>query len=110
MKKKKIIISVVSLVVLLSALTAIFFYYHPTHYKYNDRFVIGNTADKITEKYGKFSQVQRSEDGELTCGIYMIWDNTPEMIMSYDNSLWYEIYFQDRIAVSIKLQEGRRGG
>lgn len=108
--KKKIIISVVSLAVLLSSLAAIFFYYHPTYYKYNDRFVIGNTADKITEKYGEFSQVRRSEDGELTCGIYMVRDNTPEMIMSYDNSLWYEIYFQDGIAVSITLQEGKRGG
>lgn len=110
MEKKKIIISVVSLVLLLSVLTAIFFYYHPTYYKYNDRFIIGNTADEIIERYGEFSQAQRSEDGELTCGIYMIRDNTPEMIMSYDNSLWYEIYFQDGIAVSIKLQEGRRGG
>ena len=109
-QKKKIIISVVCLVVLLSSLTAIFFYYHPTHYKYNDRFIIGNTADVIIERYGEFSQVQCSEDGELTCGIYMILDNTPETIMSYDNSLWYEIYFQDRIAVSIKLQEGRLGG
>ena len=108
--KKKVIISLVFLVILLSTLMLTFFYYHPTHYKYNDRFVIGNTADKITEKYGEFSQVRRSEDGELTCGIYMIRDNTPEMIMSYDNSLWYEIYFQDGIAVSITLQEGKRGG
>ena len=108
--KKKIIISVVCMAVLLSSLAAMFFYYHPTHYKYNDRFIIGYTADEIIERYGEFSQAQRSEDGELTCGIYMIRDNTPEMIMSYDNSLWYEIYFQDGIAVSIKLQEGRRGG
>ena len=58
--KKKIIISVVCLAVLLSSLAAIFFYYHPTHYKYNDRFIIGNTADEIIERYGEFSQAPRS--------------------------------------------------
>ena len=108
--KKKIIILVVCGILLSAILIANFFYYHPTHYKYNDHFIIGKTAEDIISRYGEFSQSQRSEDGELTCGIYMIRDNTPEMIMSYDNSLWYEIYFQDGIAVKIRLQEGRRGG
>ena len=108
--KKTIIISTICLVLLFATLATIFFYYHPTHYKYNDRFVIGNTEEDIIERYGEFTQTHRSEDGKLACGTYMIRDNTPEMIMSYDNSLWYEIYFQDGIAISVNLQEGRRGG
>ncbi len=108
--KRKIIISSVCFVILLAIIISVFFYYHPTHYKYNDRFIIGNTADKIIERYGEFSQIRYSETGELTCGIYMIHDNTPELIMSYDDSLWYEIYFIDGLAANVKLQEGRRGG
>ena len=41
---------------------------------------------------------------------YQIRDNTPEFIMSYDNSLWYEIYFQDGVAVKVALREGYIGG
>lgn len=39
----------------------------------------------------------------------MISDNTPELIMSCDNFLWYEIHFKDGIAVKIKLREGYIG-
>ena len=40
----------------------------------------------------------------------MIRDNTPELIMSYDNSLWYKIYFEDGKAVRVNLREGYIGG
>lgn len=39
----------------------------------------------------------------------MISDNTPELIMSSDNFLWYEIHFEDGIAVKIILREGYIG-
>ena len=84
----------------------IFRHYHPTHYKYNDRFVIGTTEKKIVEKYGQFSRVLRNEAGEILYGIYKIRDNTPELIMSYDNSLWYKIYFENGVAVRVELEEG----
>ena len=41
---------------------------------------------------------------------YKIRDNTPEWVMSYDDSLWYEIYFHDGIAEYVKLREGYLGG
>ena len=63
-----------------------------------------------TEKYGDFYVVRRNETGEMFCGVYQIQDNTPELIMSYDNSLWYEIYFEDGIAVEVRMQEGWYGG
>ena len=108
--KKKIMIILVSSVLIVVALFGVFKYYHPTHFSYNDRLIIGNTQEKIEEKYGEFYGTRKNSDGEITCGIYMIRDNTPELIMSYDNSLWYEIYFEDGIAVKVKLREGYIGG
>ena len=108
--KKKILISAICAVVILALSIGIFWYYHPTYYKYNDRFIIGNTDEKIIEKYGEFSVVYHNEENEITCGIYKIRDNTPELIMSYDDSLWYEIHFKNGIAVKVRLQEGWYGG
>ena len=107
---KKIIIILVSIVLIVVAFICIFKYYHPTHFLYNDRFIIGNTQEKIIEKYGEFNRSSTNNDGEITYGVYMIRDNTPEMIMSYDDSLWYEIYFKDGIAVKVVLREGNIGG
>ncbi len=108
--KKKILITSICAIIVLALSIGIFWYYHPTYYKYNDRFIIGNTAEEIIEEYGEFSVVRRNEVGDMFCGVYKIRDNTPELIMSYDNSLWYEIYFEDGIAVSVRLQEGWYGG
>ena len=108
--KKKIFISSICTVVVFVLLIGAFWYYHPTHPKFNDRFIIGNTEEKIVNKYGAFSNSHRNKEGEITYGTYMIRDNTPELIMSYDDSLWYEIYFENGIAVKVRLQEGLRGG
>lgn len=108
--KKKIIIASVCAVVVLALSIGTYWYYHPTHYKFNDRFILDSTEDQIVEKYGEFSKVHRNDDGEITYGTYMIRGNTPELIMGYDNSLWYEIYFENGIAVKVRLQEGWYGG
>ena len=108
--KKKILLSVICTMILLVLSIGIFHYYHPTHYKFNDCFIIGKTEEDIVERYGEFTKSRRNESGEITYGTYMIRDNTPELIMSYDNSLWYEVYFENGIAVKVRLQEGRRGG
>lgn len=108
--KKKIIIILSSVVLLVVAFICVFKYYHPTHFAYNDRFIIGNTQEKIEEKYGEFYNIHKNDNGEITCGTYMIRDNTPEWIMGYDDSLWYEIYFEDGVAVKVQLREGYIGG
>ncbi len=109
--KKKIIIVSISAVMISAIAAGIYWHYHPTYYKFNDLFIIGNSAEEITKKYGDFSKAWFDEDnGELHRAFYMIRDNTPELIMSYDNSLWYEIYFEDGIAVKVRLQEGWYGG
>ena len=103
---KKIIFILIYTHIILLLLIAVYWYYHPTHYKFNDRFIIGKTAEKIIEKYGEFSKSQYNKEDEITYGTYKIRDNTPEYIMSYDDSLWYEIYFENGIAVKVRLQEG----
>ena len=108
--KRKILISVICVAVILALSIGVFCYFHPTHYKFNDRFIIGKTEEDIVERYGEFTKSHRDESGEIEYGTYMIRDNTPELIMSYDNSLWYEIYFKDGIAAEVRLQEGLYGG
>ena len=108
--KKKIILTAAILILIIAAFIGVFKYYHPTHFAYNDRFIIGNTQEKIVEKYGEFDGTRTNNDGAITWGVYMIRDNTPELIMGYDNSLWYEIYFEEGVAVKVKLREGYIGG
>ena len=108
--KKKIIIILVGVVLIVVAFICVFKYYHPTHFAYNDRFIIGNSQEKIIEKYGEFYGTSTNDDGEITYGVYMIRENTPELIMSYDNSLWYEIYFENGTAVKVNLLKGWYGG
>lgn len=110
MKKKIIITSIITIIILALAI-GIYWYYHPTYYKFNDQFIIGNSAEEITDKYGDFSKKWIDDKtGELTRAFYMIHENTPELIMSYDNSLWYEICFENGVAVKVNLLEGWYGG
>lgn len=108
--KKQSIYYFAGVVLVVVAFICIFHYYHPTHYAYNDRYIIGSTQETIEEKYGEFHSIRKNSAGEISCGIYMIRDNTPELIMGYDDSLWYEIYFEDGVAVEVKLREGYKGG
>ena len=108
--KKRTIVILLSVVLIVITFIAVFKYYHPTHFAYNDRFIIGNTQEKIIEKYGEFYSTHVTSYGEILYGTYMIRDNTPEWIMSYDDSLWYEIYFEKGVAVKVKLREGYIGG
>ena len=108
--KQKIIAISAGVVIIIATFICVFQYYHPTHFAYNDRFIIGNTQEKIIEKYGEFNQTRTNNEGEITCGVYMIRDNTPEWIMGFDDSLWYEIYFENGVAVEVELREGYIGG
>ena len=107
---KRIIVVLAGSALVIASLVCVFRYYHPTHFSYNDRFIIGNTQEKITEKYGEFYTREIGADGQLKCGIYMIRDDTPELIMGYDNSLWYEIYFENGVAAEVCLRRGYIGG
>ena len=107
---KKITVTVTGALLLIALCACVFRYYHPTHFLYNDRFIIGSSKAKIEAKYGAFYRTDRNVKGEISYGVYMIRDNTPELVMGYDNSLWYEIYFEDGVAVEVRLREGYVGG
>ena len=86
------------------ACIGVFWYFHPTHYTYHDRFVLGSTKAQIEARYGIFYN-----EGPRVC-TYMIRDDTPDLVMGYDDSLWYEIYFEDGVAVKVNLRKGYLGG
>ena len=102
--KRQRLLAIAGIVSLLVIGVSTFWYFHPTHFAYNDRFVLGSTKAQIQERYGSFYS-----EGTKIC-TYMIRDDTPELIMGYDNSLWYEIYFENGIAVSVDLRKGYLGG
>ena len=107
---KRIVIGFLAALCLLLLCCGILRYFHPTHISFNDRFILGNTVSEIVERYGEFDRTYEDKSFRLVKAEYMIRDNTPELIMSYDNSLWYEIYFQDSAAVKVSLREGYPGG
>lgn len=107
---KRIFTIILTLLCVLLVSGGIFWSHHPTHYAYNDRFILGNVKDEIVGRYGEFSREYKDKSNTLVKAEYQIRDNTPEFIMSYDNSLWYEIYFQDGVAVKVALREGYIGG
>ena len=111
---KKQIITLLSVIAsaLLIVVTAVslFKYNYPTYYPYKDREIIGCTPEEIEAKYGEFWAQSTDDSGTVTFAKYMIRENTPDLIMSKDDSLWYHIYFKDGVAVRVKLQEGHPGG
>ncbi len=101
---KKIIPIVLCVLLLLVVTIGVFRFYHPTHHSFVDRYVIGKPIQKVIERYGEPYSIT---ENTVT---YMIRDNTPEWIMSYDNSLWYVIEVEDGVAVKVYLREGYPGG
>ena len=61
--KKKIIIILSSVILIVAIFICVFKYYHPTHFAYNDRFIIGNTQEKIEERYGEFYNIHKNDNG-----------------------------------------------
>jgi hypothetical protein len=108
--KRRVFLAFLVAVLLLAGVIAAFRSACPTHFLFDDRFVLGSTQEQIVEKYGAFNSVMQNENGDLVRGAYMIHDDTPEWIMSYDDSLWYDVYFENGVAVEVRLREGYIGG
>ena len=64
MKKYKRII--ITLIVSMLLIGGVFWYYHPTHYKYNDRFIIGSSIEEITSEYGDFDKIFYTDSSNST--------------------------------------------
>lgn len=83
---------------LIIIIIGIYVYFHPTHYKYNDRFVIGNTYEEIQDRYGVFSHVlYYYGNGKLSTGAYYVGER-------YDLPEFYIIEFdEDGIAYKVEV-------
>ena len=86
----------------------IFKYSHPTHYKFNDRFIVGNTIENIEAEYGPLKSVGNTLDG-LKVGRYLAEKGTASFgaqAMGYsDVDVYYYIYFDSSgIAEKVRLK------
>ena len=93
---------------------AVFYYFHPTHYCYNDRFVIGSTVDEITERYGEFDKATFSEihpnddptlgDMDVGCAGYLVREERIAGFLSSRDAQYYCIYFnQAGVATRVRI-------
>lgn len=108
-KRKKFFIVISALLLIVMGIGGTYWFYHPTHYRYNDRLVIGKTAAQIEERYGDFDKVFYYENGELASAGYL----TEPSKITYLGKTWpkyYFIKFQDGKAISVKIVEGGWGG
>ncbi len=109
-KSKKVLVVLIT-VVMIGFFIAWFWYYHPTHYRYNDRFVIGNSINAITERYGEFDKIfyKHESENEISHGGYIV--KPPEVgLWGTDPEKYYMIKFEDGKAVSVSIEEGGWGG
>lgn len=110
-KRKKWLVFLLSILILI-ALTfsgiRIFQYYHPTYYKFNDRFIIGNSIENIEDRYGPLEFAGYTSDG-LKIGRYFADEGVPDIdiasLWSPTYDLWYDIYFdENHIAQKVSLE------
>ena len=104
--KKKIIISCICILIVLILSIGIYWYFHPTHYKFNDRFIIGNTKENIIEKYGEFDYSKYDESGIYLRAEYVASDyNQPTYLYGFTRK-WYVIEFENDVATNVEIREG----
>ena len=101
--------SIISCVCIFSALVlsiGIYWYFHPTHYKFNDRFIIGNTKEKIIEKYGEFDYSKYNDTGNYLYAEYVAshYDH-PKYLPGFTRK-WYVIEFENDVATNVEIREG----
>jgi len=112
-KNKKVLASIIMLILIISLFIGCYWYYHPTHFKYNDRFVVGNSVSAIAERYGEFDKIfykdlHDSKSG-ISSGGYMV-EPRKQGFLGTDWAKYYMIRFVNGKAVSVRIEEGNWGG
>ena len=118
MKRIKRKYFLITAVVILIAVIAIciwqFRITHPTHPKFNDKFILGSTAEEIIDKYGDFYSYGsvKSITGEMTAvGVYKAQEKLLLWPFYYQVDAYYYINFdKDGKAFEVYLEEGLPGG
>lgn len=106
--KKKYIIVLSSLIIVVALIVSsifVFKHYYPTHYPYDDDFIIGRTEEQIIEKYGEFDrQSGLYKPDTVYLKSYLIHKASGDILFGSDYNTWYEISFKNGIAVSVRLR------
>ena len=106
--KKKIIIVISSFIVIIALIvSSIFVFKHnyPTHYPYDDSFIIGSTEKEIIEKYGEFDrQSGPYKPDSVYSKYYLIHEPSGDVIFGSDYYTWYTIVFKNGIAQNVYLR------
>ncbi len=106
--KKKYIIVLSSLIIVVALIVSsifVFKHYYPTHYPYDDDFIIGSTEEQIIEKYGEFDERGGSnKPNSVYSKSYLIHEASGDILFGSDYNTWYQISFKNGIAVSVSLR------
>ena len=106
--KKSIVIAISSFTVIITLIVSsvfVFRHYYPTHYPYDDSFIIGSTEEEIIEKYGEFdrrSGPYKPDNNYYTS--YLIHEASGDIIFGSDYNTYYRIRFRNGIAQSVDLR------
>ncbi len=88
-----------------------FWYLHPTHYRYNDKFIIGSSVNEVIERYGDFDKVFYTDESEndIGWGGYIV---VPAKVGFLGTSFpkYYMIEFRNGKAVRVSIEIGGWGG
>lgn len=105
--KKKILLILISILIIVGGS---YWFEHPTHFQYSDRFVMGNTIDAITAKYGAFDKVFTSEANAITHAGYVIEEQKVGPLgTTYEKYYWITFDLNGR-AIRISIEDGGWGG
>ncbi|HAO61409.1 MAG TPA: hypothetical protein DCQ90_05610 [Erysipelotrichaceae bacterium] len=111
LQKNKVFLSGMWMISLTSLIIiGLFWYSHPTHFKYNERFIVGKSAKQIVERYGEFDKVfYRDEWTEISFAGYVT-DRAKVGFLGTSWPKYYMIRFSEGKAVSVEIETGGWGG
>lgn len=109
-KNTIVVIAITIIAVLTFTLIGVYWHNHPTHYLYEDRWVIGKNADQIEQRYGSYDINWETIYGSLIKG-YCVKPSTTDW---WGDATWpeyYMIYFDENgKAYKVDVVVGGWGG
>ncbi len=108
-KTRKILLAVGIPLLCLLAAVSVFFYFHPTHYRFNDRFVIGSTMEEIRARYGDFDKIgyiSEEDPSSIYCVSYLV-QPRQRGFLGTSKSKYYAIFLDENgIATRVEVVVG----
>lgn len=93
-------------------IVGVFWYYHPTHYKFNDRFIIGSSIEEITSEYGTFDKVFYTDTDNKTIRAagYLVEDEKIGFLGTSLEKYYMIVFDATGKAIKVSVEEGNWGG